>query len=86
MAKTAMIRARTTNELKTEVNSIFKALGLNETEAINLFYNQVRINRGLPFDVRLPNKATMRTFKNTDAGKDLVECKDTDDMFKKLGI
>jgi len=86
MAKTAMIRARTEPELKEEVSAIFKTLGLNETQAINLFYHHVMMSRGLPFEVRIPNKTTERTFKKTDAGKDLVECKDADDMFKKLGI
>ena len=86
MAKTAMIRARTEPELKEEVNTIFKTLGLNETQAINLFYHHVKMSRGLPFEVRIPNKTTVRTFNKTDAGKDLVECKDADDMFRKLGI
>ncbi|MGH2574156.1 MAG: type II toxin-antitoxin system RelB/DinJ family antitoxin, partial [Ignavibacteria bacterium] len=43
MAKTAMIRARTEPKLKKEVESIFNKLGLNSTEAINLFYKQVRL-------------------------------------------
>jgi DNA-damage-inducible protein J len=53
MARTAMIRARTETELKSEVEGIFKKLGLSATEAINLFYRQVRLKQGLPFDVRM---------------------------------
>jgi len=86
MAKTAMIRARTTDELRKEVNNIFRELGINETEAINLFYNQVRMHKGLPFEVKIPNKTTLRTFNKTDEGKDIIECKDAEDMFQKLGI
>ncbi|MCX5804280.1 MAG: type II toxin-antitoxin system RelB/DinJ family antitoxin [Proteobacteria bacterium] len=86
MAKTAMIRARTDPELKEDVNTIFRELGLNETQAINLFYNQVRIRRGLPFNVEIPNKITLNTFKKTDQGKDIIECKNAKDMFKKLGV
>ncbi len=37
MAKTEMIRARITPELKTEAEAIFKKLGLSTTEAITLF-------------------------------------------------
>jgi len=28
----------------------------------------------------------LRTFEKTDAGKDLRVCKDSEDLFKKLGI
>ncbi len=86
MAKTAMIRARTTPDLKSEVERILKRLGLNTTEAINLFFSQVRLRKGLPFEVKIPNKTTLETFRKTDEGKELVKCKDADDMFKKLGI
>jgi DNA-damage-inducible protein J len=48
-----MIRARTEPELKADVEGIFKELGLSATEAINLFYRQVRLKNGLPFEVRM---------------------------------
>lgn len=81
-----MIRARTTPELKENVERIFEKLGINTSEAINLFLAQVRIYKGIPFDVRIPNKTTLKTFKKTDEGKELVKCKDADDMFRKLRI
>ncbi|MBF0520580.1 MAG: type II toxin-antitoxin system RelB/DinJ family antitoxin [Nitrospirae bacterium] len=86
MSKSAMIRARTEQELKTEVETIFHELGMSATEAINLFYTQVKLHNGLPFEVKIPNKTTVQTFKDTDAGKNLVKCKDADDFFTKLGI
>ena len=48
MAKSAMIRARVESDLKDEVEQIFRILGLSTTEAINLFYIQVRLRKGLP--------------------------------------
>lgn len=86
MAKTSMIRAITTPELKENAERIFEKLGINTSEAINLFLAQVRIYKGIPFDVRIPNKTTLKTFKKTDEGKELVKCKDADDMFRKLRI
>lgn len=32
-----------------------------------------------------PNKETLKAFKETDQGKDLVQCDDFDDFRKKLG-
>lgn len=86
MNKSAMIRARVDPQLKDEVEDLFAQLGLSTTEAITLFYQQVKLNRGLPFDVRIPNEVTLRTFAETDAGENIVRCGDAQDMFTRLGI
>jgi len=86
MSKTAMIRARIEPELKEHAEKIFHRLGLNATQAISLFYRQVEIRGGLPFNVVIPKESTRRTFEDTDAGRNLVVCEDADDMFKSLGI
>jgi len=86
MAKTSTIRARIEPELKTDVEKLFKKLGLSTTEAINLFYRQVKMRNGLPFSVVMPNKTTKKVFKDTDAKRNLIRCEDTEDMFEKLGI
>jgi len=36
--------------------------------------------------IKIPNKKTLEAIANIDAKKDLVEAKDADDLFKKLGI
>ena len=72
MNKSAMIRARVDPNLKAEVENVFGQLGLTATQAITLFYQQVKLNRGLPFDVRIPNVVTQQTFAETDAGENLV--------------
>ena len=86
MAKTATIRARIEPRLKQEVEKLFKEVGLTTTEAINLFYRQVKLRNGLPFNVVIPNKTSERVFKDTDAKRNLIRCEDADDMFDKLGI
>jgi len=86
MAKDATIRARIDPELKAEVEELFDKLGLSTTEAINLFYRQVRMRKGLPFSVVIPNKTTERVFKDTDAKRNLIRCDDAEDMFHKLGM
>jgi DNA-damage-inducible protein J len=72
--------------LKDKAEKVFNKLGLTSTQAITLFYKQVELRKGLPFDVVIPNETTLRTCCETDAGKNLVVCKDADDMFRKLGI
>lgn len=86
MAKEATVRARMDPALKDEVEHLFKELGLSTTEAITLFYHQVKLRHGLPFDVVVPNKTTEKTFEDTDAEINLVRCDNADDMFTQLGI
>ena len=86
MSKTSSIRARIEPELKHKAENIFHKLGLTTTQAITLFYRQVELRKGLPFDVAIPNETTRRTFEDTDSGKNLIICEDADDMFRKLGI
>ena len=86
MAKSAMVRARVEPELKSQAEDVFHRLGLNATQAITMFYKQVELRDGLPFDVVIPTETTRRTFESSEAGRDLVVCKDADDMFDKLGI
>ncbi len=72
--------------MKEDVEQLFKQMGLTTTEAINLFYRQVKLRNGLPFNVVIPNKTTEKVFKDTDANRMLIRCKSPDDMFDKLGI
>jgi DNA-damage-inducible protein J len=86
MANTAMIRARTSHTLKKEVDQIFQELGLNASQAINLFYHQVKLHHGLPFPVSIPNPTTIKAFEDTDSGKNIVRSESIDKAFEKLGI
>ena len=84
MLKTAMIRARMEPKLKNEVEKIFRILGLTSTEAINLFYKQVKIYNGIPFEIKVPNKQTLKAFRDSDAGKNLKKFKSIDDLLTDL--
>jgi DNA-damage-inducible protein J len=86
MNKTATVRARIQPRLKARAEDVFQRLGLNPTQAITIFYRQVELRDGLPFDMVIPRSTTVETLQSTDAGRDLIVCKDADDMFNKLGI
>ena len=86
MNKTSTVRARIEPDLKDKAEQVFRKLGLTSTQAITLFYKQVELRNGLPFDVVITNETTLRTLDETDASKNLVVCEDADDMFRKLGI
>jgi len=65
MPKDAVIRARTNKSLKIKVDKIFNQMGLTPSQALNLFYAQVALQNGLPFDVKIPNKQTVKAMDDT---------------------
>ena len=69
MGKTTTIRARIEPALKTEVDSILSDLGLTASETIHLLYRQIKLQRGLPFAVKIPNALTAKTLRDSKAGK-----------------
>ncbi|NIV91230.1 type II toxin-antitoxin system antitoxin, RelB/DinJ family [candidate division KSB1 bacterium] len=54
MAKTATVRALMEPQKQENVSKILKRLGMNHSEAINVFYSLIEEYKGLPFDVRVP--------------------------------
>ena len=86
MANTAMIHARTDQKLKADVEGILKTLGLSTSEAINIFFSQIRLSKGIPFDVRIPNKTTRETIKKAKEGKELHRYDSVDDFFDKMDL
>lgn len=54
-AKSANLYARIEPEVKEQAESILSALGIPASNAINMFYKQIILQRGLPFDVKIPS-------------------------------
>ncbi len=66
MTKSTMIHARIEPSLKMETEKMLGELGLNMTQAITLFLQQVRLQKGLPFEVKLPTKETQKALKELE--------------------
>ena len=80
MAKSEMIRARVEPDLKEEAESILTELGLSPTEAVTLFYRQVAMRKGLPFEVRIPNAKTKKAMRDARARKGLGKSMSLDEL------
>ncbi len=53
--KSANLYARIEPDVKEQAEKILSALGIPASNAINMFYKQIILQRGLPFDVKLPS-------------------------------
>ena len=55
-AKSANLYARVEPDVKERAEEILAALGIPASNAINMFYRQVILQQGLPFDVKIPRR------------------------------
>lgn len=55
----------------TEARQILANLGMNFSEAVNIFTSQVVAKRGLPFNVVLPNEETKAAMLDVRTGKNI---------------
>ena len=55
-AKTANLYARVEPDIKEQAEAILSALGIPASNAINMFYRQIILQQGLPFDVKISRK------------------------------
>ena len=56
MPKSTSVYTRIEPEIKEQAEQILSELGIPMANAINLFLRQVVLQKGIPFDVKLPQK------------------------------
>ena len=65
--KTANLYVRIEPDVKEQAESILSTLGIPASNAINMFYKQIILNRGLPFDVKIPTARPADVAELTEA-------------------
>ena len=62
------ITIRTDKEIKDQVKSLYAALGMDLTTAVNVFFRQSLLRNGMPFQISLdvPNTVTLAAFEEGD--------------------
>lgn len=66
MAKSANLYARIEPDVKEQAESILAALGIPASNAITMFYKQIILQRGMPFEVKLPSNYPQNVGALTD--------------------
>ena len=65
--KSANLYARIEPEVKEQAESILSTLSIPASNAINMFYKQIILNRGLPFEVKIPTAKPVNAAELTEA-------------------
>ena len=68
MAKTANLYARIEPEIKEQAEIILDSLGIPASNAITMFYKQIILNHGIPFELKLPAKEPLVLADLTEEG------------------
>lgn len=95
MSKSANLNIRMKPEIKDKAEKILNSLGIPPSNAIDMFYRQIILNRGLPFNVKLPdiNLVDISDISKEELNKMLIEgiqdfedgnFESVDDAFKSI--
>jgi len=80
--KTAAVHSRIQPEIKEQAEAVLQRLGLSPTEAIRMFYTQIALRNGLPFDVSIPNDVTIKALEDSRSGRNLERFNSTEELFE----
>jgi len=92
MNKNTTINLRINSEVKEQAGLILDAMGLSFSDAFNLLLHQVRIQRGLPFEVvaysSTPKSETLAFIERIENGEEKLigPFSSKDELWRSLGI
>ncbi|MDD2888724.1 MAG: type II toxin-antitoxin system RelB/DinJ family antitoxin [Aliarcobacter sp.] len=61
------------SDTKQKAHEIFKQYGLELNEALNIFLTQSILQRGIPFEIKIPNDETLETIKDVRTNKNMTK-------------
>ena len=54
------------------------------SEAISMYLTQITLQKGIPFEIKIPNKLTAKTLKKSEEGKELHKISNVEELFQEL--
>ena len=88
MTATANEKTRTNvyldTEMKKKAQEIFKQYGMGLSDAFNIFLAQSVMQRGIPFEIKIPNEETAQVIKEARVGKNMTKVS-LDELKKEVG-
>ena len=89
MTATANNKTRTNvyldTEMKKKAQEIFKQYGMGLSDAFNIFLAQAVMEKGIPFQIKIPNDETAKVIKEARVGKNMTKVS-LDELKKEVGV
>ena len=92
MNKNTTVNLRVNSEVKNQAGMILDAMGLSFSDAFNLLLHQIRIQRGLPFEVvaysHVPKQETLDFIERIEGGEEELvgPFSSKEELWRSLGI
>ena len=71
-------------EMKKKAQEIFKRYGMGLSDAFNIFLTQAVLEKGIPFQIKIPNDETAQAIEDARVGKNLTKVT-LDELKKEAG-
>ena len=68
MAATEMVHVRVEKRIKTQAAKTLAAMGLSVSDAVRVLLTRVAVEKALPFEVKVPNRATTAAMQEARKG------------------
>jgi len=70
--------------MKKEAQKIFKQYGMGLSDAFNIFLSQSVMEKGIPFQIKIPNEETAQVIQDAREGKNMTKVS-LDELKKEIG-
>ena len=70
--------------IKKKAQEIFKQYGMGLSDAFNIFLSQVVMEKGIPFQIKIPNDETIQVIKDAREGKNMTKVS-LEELKKEVG-
>jgi len=84
MGKTATIQTRVDPAVKRNAQIILNKLNISMSEAISMYLSQITLQRGIPFEIKIPNEVTAKTLRDSENGNNLLKADSVEELFEEL--
>ncbi|BAF73059.1 type II toxin-antitoxin system RelB/DinJ family antitoxin [Sulfurovum sp. NBC37-1] len=88
MTTTANEKTRTNvyldTAMKKKAQEIFKQYGMGLSDAFNIFLSQAVMEKGIPFQIKIPNDETAQVIKEARVGKNMTKVS-LEELKKEVG-
>lgn len=72
MALDSTVRARVDTQLKNDVEEILSHIGLSTSQAITLFLKRIKYEKGIPFELKVPNAKTLKAMQEAEENEGIT--------------
>jgi DNA-damage-inducible protein J len=69
-----------------DAKEVFSRFGLSFGDAVNIFLAKVAMEKGIPFELTLPNDELLKRINNSEQNIETQTYKDSDALFEDLGL